>query len=568
MCKMKAFCPDCGLELKNDVKICPGCGFDINSDSDPSVEILDNRYKIISVIGKGGMGAVYKAEHVKIGKIVAIKEMNDDHFRTDKEKEDARKRFEKEARILCNLSHQGLPQVSDFFTIEETYNITPANTKTNTKAVQLKKNRYFLVMSYVEGKDLKMIMKERGSKPVSEDQVLKWLDQVIDILNYLHTQNPPVIYRDIKPSNIMVTDDDKVTLIDFGIAKIFENTSKGTLIGTPGYSPPEQYKGISDQKSDIYSLGATLHYLLTGIDPETDQSNVFHFKKISEVNSISSKLENVIESMLEQDPSKRPNCVMDINRILSIISQPQKTNKNKPKSIPSRTPIALIPHHLQRSSNSFNLKETPFILYVIISVLTVIVFMNISKQKKVQPSKPIVITSKKEANYNSPVKAGSEITKIEFINSYNSFSSIDKIPGDLDLVKEIPGLENGEGAIRYSYENKPSDYSGIGTLSADLNNFTEIKVRIRSEKKRIFAIAIFEIEKGSIYVRIFEVESDKWTVVKAVPSEFILSSGSTDSNDKLDIAKLDTKLFVADMSGFKGITGPNIFWVSEIDITK
>lgn len=311
---MGEFCPDCGYENKDAARFCSYCGCSMITGEAVKETILDNRYRIVSTLGEGGMGRVYKAEHIKLGRLFAIKEMDDIRFDGNEEKEEARLKFEKEADILSRLHHRGIPEVTDFFTLNESYTIvySPGN------RVIKSRNRHFLVMSFIEGRDLGNIMKDRKYKAVGEDDAVEWLNQILDILEYLHSQKPPVIYRDMKPSNIMLSDKNEIFLIDFGIAKLFQPQRKGTLIGTPGYAAPEQYKGISDRRSDIYSLGATYHFLLTGIDPEKDTSSLFQFRNISQVNlTISSGLEKLVMSMLELDSSLRPQSIKEIRNALN-----------------------------------------------------------------------------------------------------------------------------------------------------------------------------------------------------------------------------------------------------------
>src|SRR5215210_5543295 len=205
--------------------------------------LLQNRYLVLEQIGQGGMGAVYIATDQRFGSTVALKET----FFTD---ESLRKAFEREAVLLNHLRHPALPRVSDHFVEEE---------------------GQFLVMEYVEGADLGELLKARGGWfPVAD--VLAWADELLDALEYLHTQEPPVIHRDIKPQNIKRTERGRMVLLDFGLAKGTPRasaTQTGSLLGySPQYAPLEQVQGTgTDPCSDIYSLGATLYHLLTGEPP-------------------------------------------------------------------------------------------------------------------------------------------------------------------------------------------------------------------------------------------------------------------------------------------------------------
>lgn len=210
--------------------------------------LLQNRYLILSSIGQGGMGTVYEAKDQRLGKTVAIKET----FFTDRK---LRKAFEREAQLLANLHHPALPVVSDYFSEQDSL---------------------FLVMQFVAGADLSSLVKEKGKIEVEE--VLRYGQQLLDILTYLHTQEPPIIHRDIKPANIKLNSRGEIVLLDFGLAKGYSpsqdfntqnsTTSKSIFAFTPNYAPPEQMEGKgTDARSDIYACAATLYALMTGIPP-------------------------------------------------------------------------------------------------------------------------------------------------------------------------------------------------------------------------------------------------------------------------------------------------------------
>ena len=206
--------------------------------------VLQNRYRVERQIGEGGMGAVYVATDERFGSTVALKET----FFSDP---GLRKAFEREARLLNHLRHAALPRVSDHFTEDE---------------------GQFLVMEYIQVEDLSDMLKGRGA-PFPAPQVLSWADQLLYALEYLHTQTPPVIHRDIKPQNIKLLPRDQVVLLDFGLAKgaplQTRVTATGSVFGYSfNYAPIEQMQGAgTDTRSDLYSLGATLYHLLTGTTP-------------------------------------------------------------------------------------------------------------------------------------------------------------------------------------------------------------------------------------------------------------------------------------------------------------
>src|ERR1051325_495683 len=207
--------------------------------------LLQNRYRIIRLLGQGGMGAVYEALDERLDTTVALKE-------TLFADERLRKQFEREARLLARLHHPALPRVSDHFSEGE---------------------GQFLVMQFIPGDDLsEMMNRKRG--PFPADQVLTWADQLLDALDYLHTQDPQIVHRDIKPQNLKLTARGQIILLDFGLAKgqageISRVTTSASIFGyTPNYAPLQQIQGLgTDSRSDLYSLGATLYHLMTGVKP-------------------------------------------------------------------------------------------------------------------------------------------------------------------------------------------------------------------------------------------------------------------------------------------------------------
>lgn len=206
-------------------------------------QILNNRYRIVRLMGQGGFGAVYRAWDLNLQKPVALKQNLD----TSRE---AERQFFQEASILSQLAHPNLPRVTDYFSV-------PGQGQ-------------FLVMDFVEGEDMQTMI-DRAADPLPEAQALNWITQICDALDYLHHQNPPIIHRDIKPANVRITPDGCAMLVDFGIAKVFDAHRKTTLGAraiTPGYSPIEQYgQGSTDARTDIYALAGTLYAALTGEVP-------------------------------------------------------------------------------------------------------------------------------------------------------------------------------------------------------------------------------------------------------------------------------------------------------------
>lgn len=253
--------------------------------------LLSSRYRIVKLVGKGGFGAVYEArdERFQARRMVAIKEMSDASL-SPAERIQAIRDFRHEADLLVQLKHPNLPDVSDFF--EEG-------------------GKAYLVMEFVEGKTLEKEQDDVGG-PLNEVLVMGWALQLCDVLHYLHTRPQPIIFRDMKPSNVMLTSSGQIKLIDFGIARIFKSTSAKdtTSIGSQGYAPLEQYgRGQTDIRSDIYALGATLYDLLTKqvpADAPTRRINPQLFETPRQLNPrVSPAVESIVLKAMEQEPKDR-----------------------------------------------------------------------------------------------------------------------------------------------------------------------------------------------------------------------------------------------------------------------
>src|SRR5229473_508193 len=255
--------------------------------------ILQGRYKISRLLGGGGMGMVYLANDQRLAnRPCAIKEMVD-HFIDQAQRIEANEYFAREADTLAQLKHQAIPAITDRFEIA---------------------NRHYLVMEYVEGRNLEEELAARN-EPLPEGLVIDIARQLSDVLAYLHGFKPPIIYRDMKPSNVMLNPNGRVVLVDFGIARLFKAARKGTMIGTLGFAPPEQYQGNVDPRSDIYSLGATLHYVLTGRDPE--KFPPFSFPPIRDLRpEVSTNLAGAIDHALAYQADARPASIQDFRDML------------------------------------------------------------------------------------------------------------------------------------------------------------------------------------------------------------------------------------------------------------
>lgn len=211
--------------------------------------VIDGKYEVLREIGRGGMSVVYLAMDTHLNKQWAVKEIRKKG--SGKNDEIVVNSLLAEANMMKRLDHPALPRIVDI--IDNGITI-------------------YVVMDYIEGESLDKILLEYGAQP--EEKVINWAMQIADALSYLHAQKPPIIYRDMKPANVMLKPEGNIKIIDFGIAREYkeQNLADTTVLGTKGYAPPEQYSGQTDPRSDIFALGMTMHHLLTGVDPRNGEA--------------------------------------------------------------------------------------------------------------------------------------------------------------------------------------------------------------------------------------------------------------------------------------------------------
>lgn len=269
--------------------------------------VIDGKYKILNKIGQGGMSVVYLAMNEKANKQWAIKEIRKDG---KQDIEIVKQNLIAETDILKKLNHPNLPSIIDVIDKNDTL---------------------LIVMDYIEGNSLSSALKEYGAQP--QDYVIEWAKQLCDVLGYLHSRKPPIIYRDLKPSNIMLQPNGQICLIDFGTAKEFanDNVEETSCLGTRGFAAPEQYggRGRTDARTDIYCLGATLYNLVTGKSPAEPP---YEMKPIRMWNpALSSGLEEIILKCTKQDPAQRYQSCSEIMFDLEHYQELDKEYKVKRK---------------------------------------------------------------------------------------------------------------------------------------------------------------------------------------------------------------------------------------------
>ena len=292
--------------------------------------VLHSRYQVNKIIGQGGMGCIYLAEDLRLeGRLCAVKEVEYDRALPQAMLQEGREQFQREATVLARLDHPNLPKVSDFFSI---------------------KARDYLVMDFVAGKDLRELMLEARQQNtfLLEEEVLDWANQLAGALQYLHTQEIPILHRDIKPSNLKLTPNGIVKLVDFGLVKMLAPGEVTITIlqgqGTALYTPLEQYGGDSghtDARSDIYAFGGTLYHLLTNEPPINVRDRFLNpgsLPKIREINpDVSVRTERAIHWALQLHPEDRPKDIETFIKALlyedAPITKPFSAERRQPRLV-------------------------------------------------------------------------------------------------------------------------------------------------------------------------------------------------------------------------------------------
>ena len=313
----------------------------------PGTELSDGkRYRIERIVASGGMGAVYRAIDKRFNKPCAVKEMLDD-FQSESERAQSVEWFSREASLLLELNHQCIPRVRDFF---------------------VDGGRHYLVMDFIEGRTMGAVLEQEatvvgvnGARGVTEARTRHWGQQICSVLSYLHRLSPPIIFRDLKPTNIMVTENDDIKLIDFGIARTFQSQHQATIIMTVGYAPQEQLIGNPEPRSDLYALGATLYRVLTRHDASNNKPTIFAFPPLRSLRpDVTPAFEQVIMRALAMFPEQRWSNASEMERaiinlpplplsptnspgVTSRVEQQQQVTPNTPNNVRQSGPNFLSP---------------------------------------------------------------------------------------------------------------------------------------------------------------------------------------------------------------------------------
>jgi serine/threonine protein kinase len=417
-------CASCGTTNRMEQTHCLACGQVLGASnrsaplmSAPTVSVLSNkllnqRYRVQHVIGRGGMGTVYLGVDTHLGdRLVAIKEMTPGN-QPFAETVAMAKRFQQEAHLLAGLQHPHLPSIYDHFS---------------------EGHRWYLVMSFIKGQTLDAYLQTRGGRLGIEEVVEIGLD-LCSVLQYLHTYRPPIIFRDLKPSNIMRTMDGHIYLIDFGIARIFKpgQQSDTSYQGSLGYAPPEQY-GTSQTtpRSDIYALGVTLYHLLTGYDPATTPFHLPPLKSL--VPNAPLQFVTLLNSMVDLDEGKRPLSVEQISWKLQHI--PGTFPFGASVISPSMTlPPPLLPHTGQKSKKKSILAfSAGVVLCGIVAFALIVGKVGVSPGNNSTSSSPVVNNFCDAFNTGSP----------DFQTAYQQFSASYQHSYSLSAFqKSLPGASN------------------------------------------------------------------------------------------------------------------------------
>ena len=396
--------------------------------------VLDGKYEILKQIGKGGMSIVYLAMDRRLNKQWAVKEISRKGF--GKNHEEVINEVPRDAEMMKALDHPAIPTIVDIIDHRDSDYI-------------------YVVMDYVEGESLDKVLDEYGAQP--QDAVIDWAKQICDALGYLHSQKPPIIYRDMKPANIMLKPEGNIKIIDFGIAREYKegNLADTTVLGTKGYASPEHYGGRqTDERSDIYTLGMTMHHLLTGVDPRTPD---YLYAPIRQWNpELSEGIERIIDKCVSPDPKDRYQNCNELLYALDHYTEEEASFKQKQR----------------RKLFSFVISISLAIVFAISGFVTLSLAINAQSNNY---NELIQINNLSYAQAQENIEKATSIDKkdIRAYQSFRDYIAIDENISD----EEAQGMSTFVNKLKSSYpQNQDGQYQfdeefGVLCLQIGLDHF-------------------------------------------------------------------------------------------------
>jgi len=421
--------------------------------------LVDGKYKILNKVGQGGMSVVYLAMNEKANKQWAVKEVRKDGI---KDFEIVKQGLVAETDILKKLSHPNLPSIVDVIDTEDSF---------------------IIIMDYIQGNSLNKALDEYGAQP--QEYVIDWAKQLCDVLGYLHSRTPAIIYRDMKPANIMLKPDGNVTLIDFGTAREFKekNLADTTCLGTVGYAAPEQFGGMgqTDARTDIYCLGATLYHLVTGMNPCEPP---YEIKPIREINpALSSGLERILLKCTQRDPNDRYQSAAELMYALEHYEEIDDIYRKKQKK-------------------KFGLFLTTALLTIVFALTSVWGFISAE--------------NKKSENYDNILKTIETVAEEKRVESYYK-----AITTDPSRTEAYLGIDGGKGLIEYLItdgELTSTEHSVLAKLKGGIEQVDsrgysttiDVLARLQEANPEGYQKVCYEIGEAYLFYYTVGVEKDKY----------------------------------------------------------
>lgn len=410
--------------------------------------LVDGKYKILNKVGQGGMSVVYLAMNEKANKQWAVKEVRKDGVL---DFESVKQGLVAETDILKKLNHPNLPSIIDVIDTEDSF---------------------IIIMDYIQGNSLNRALEEFGAQP--QEMVIAWAKQLCDVLGYLHSRTPAIIYRDMKPANVMLKPDGNITLIDFGTAREYKekNLADTTCLGTVGYAAPEQFGGMgqTDARTDIYCLGATLYHLVTGMNPCEPP---YEIKPIREINpSLSSGLERIIQKCTQRNPEDRYQSCAELMYALEHYEEIDDIHRKKQK----------------KQLGTFILTVAMTIIFGLVSVWGYFSAEN----KKSENYEVILKSAQSTADYYEAILT--DPTRVDAYSQLNKF-----LTDDFALSKE-----EGQQLLKLQIGLDQKNMSGF-------SENVEVLKRLRNEDPQGYQDVCYEIGQSFLFYYDVKVDRDRYS---------------------------------------------------------